>query len=159
VHGNTVVFAPLGTAVEHVRNRVDITALSLAEVVSELVIGQFIFLSGSPLFKYLIVEKADAIGFVANLGARLSGAKRNGMSRLTSPDQLYDLELKVNDKRCVVRDLCQHTDLAIEFDVAAFTRSTAECARSVYNIMLLLFPDISRRKDVDDLRKLLGITK
>ena len=155
MNGNVILFAPNVQQVLDIRSRTDISSLTLEEVMDQLVVGHYLILEGVPHWRYLVIEKADAIGFIANLRLRVAESKRGDTCRLTSMDQYYDLEITSKGNRCVLRDLAQGSYPAIELDLAAFKKSIDQCAAAVFQTMLCLFPELGSRKDIDQLRKIL----
>lgn len=159
VKGNVIHFVPNVQQALDVQSRWDISSLTLEEVSDELVVGHYLILEGLPHCRYRFIEKVDAIGFIANLRLRVAESKRGDTRRLTSMDQYYDLEMTSKGNRCVLRDLAQVSHPTIELDLAAFKKSIDQCAAAVFQTMLCLFPELGRRKDIDQLRGILGAAK
>lgn len=90
---------------------------------------------------------------------RLADAKKDGTSRLTSHDQLYDLEISVKGTRCSLCERNRDDEQVVEVNLAAFMKSIDYCATAVYHTMLALFPAIASRNDVDKLRNSLRVLR
>jgi hypothetical protein len=128
-------------------------------LVNEVGFARFVILAESPQCTYLLFEPSGTLGFIGNLRRALTEAKKGGIHRYTGQDQEYDLEIKAARNKYEIRDLAQRPDVEVHLDMTAFQKSAFECLKGVFDQMLMLFPEMKSRKDIDELRFMLEIGK
>lgn len=155
----TILCSLIPSEIASVRKHFDIPALSLDEVFSELAVARILFLTDLPERDYLLLPKVSPLGLLANLPIYLAEAKKTGKSRLTSPDQIYDLAITYERDRCQLQDLAAKKPHTITLDWTKLSTAIRECAAEVFPLLLDVFPQLGKHQDVDRMRTSLRISR
>ena len=159
MYDSCILFSAITSEFERIKKHLDIDVLSYSELLHEVVVGRFVILEPPPQRRYIFIPKADPLGFVTNLKLRLSDAKATKVAqRLTSQDQLYDIEIRCERDRVCLRDCAQQEEPHISIDLDRFMNSIDQCAYEVYNTMEMLLSKFASRSDADQLRTAMGVS-